>query len=203
MSLNTAISSAADIVLIPEIPYDAHALVTEIRKRLVEKGNCFVIVSEGVATPSSEAFTGKIVEGSPDAVRFGGVSNVIADFVEKALNSVRDENGYAINEVIMDVECRATNVGYAQRGGTPTANDRLLCTRLGAVAVDQLLNHLEPDEGGNFGKMVAIRCGVPTSVSLEEVINSASMIGNQRLVDVDGEMVRLARNVGISFADGK
>ena len=201
IALSTAISSAADIVLIPEIPYKAEKLVEEIRNRLTQKGNCFVIVSEGVETPTDGSFTSKIVEGSPDAVRFGGVSNVIAEYVEKALNNSRDENGYAINEVIMDVECRATNVGYAQRGGTPTANDRLLCTRLGVFAVDQLLNHLVPDEKGNFGKMVAIRNNQPTAVSLEEVISSATMIGNQRLVNPDDELVHIARSVGISFAD--
>lgn len=201
IALHTAISSAADICLIPEIPYDFAKLVQEVKARLTVKGSCIVVVSEGVTPPAAGSYSNKIVEGSPDAIRFGGVSSVIADYVEKELNSVHDKNGYAINEVIMDVECRATNVGYSQRGGTPTANDRILCTRLGSFAVDQLLHHLTPDEKGNFGRMVAIRENKPTSVSLEDVINSASMIGNQRLVEVDGEFVHLARNNGISFAD--
>ena len=101
----------------------------------------------------------------------------------------------------MDVECRATNVGYAQRGGIPTANDRLLSTRLGAYAVQELVERLVPDEKGNFGRMVAVRNNTLTSVSLEEVISSSSMIGNQRRVDVDGELVKLARGLGLSFGD--
>lgn len=201
IALHTAISSAADIVLIPEIPYNFQKLVADVRACLVKKGNCVAIVSEGVVPPEKGSYSNKIVEGSPDAIRFGGIASVIGDYVEKELNSTRDSHGYAISEVLMDVECRATNVGYAQRGGVPTANDRVLCTRLGAFAVEQLINYLNPDENGNFGRMVTVRNNQLTTVSLEDVINSASMIGNQRLVDVDGEFVKLARNIGISFAD--
>lgn len=201
IALHTAISSGADVVLIPEIPYHFDKLVAELRRRLERNGTAIVIVSEGVTPPEKGAYSTKIVEGSPDAVRFGGVSGVIADYVERALNADRDENGYAISEVLMDVECRATNVGYAQRGGVPTANDRLLSTRFGAFAVKELLENLVPDEKGNFGRMVSVQENRLTSVSLEEVIASSSMIGNQRRVDPEGELVQLARNVQISFAD--
>ncbi|MEG1932048.1 MAG: ATP-dependent 6-phosphofructokinase, partial [Pygmaiobacter sp.] len=141
IALHTAISSGADICLIPEIPYQFDKLVAEIRKRLQMGGTAIVIVSEGVVPPTKNSYTTKLVEGSPDAVRFGGVSGVIADCAEQALNSDRDDNGYAISEVLMDVECRATNVGYAQRGGVPTANDRLLSTRFGAYAVKELMEN--------------------------------------------------------------
>lgn len=201
IALHTAISSGADVVLIPEIPYHFDKLVAELRRRLKHGGTAIVIVSEGVTPPEKGAYSSKIVEGSPDAVRFGGVSGVIADYVERALNADRDENGYAISEVLMDVECRATNVGYAQRGGVPTANDRLLSTRFGAFAVKELLENLVPDEKGNFGRMVSVQENRLTSVSLEEVIASSTMIGNQRRVDPEGELVQLARNVQISFAD--
>lgn len=201
IALHTAISSGADVVLIPEIPYHFDKLVAELRRRLERNGTAIVIVSEGVIPPEKGAYSTKIVEGSPDAVRFGGVSGVIADYVERALNADRDENGYAISEVLMDVECRATNVGYAQRGGVPTANDRLLSTRFGAFAVKELLENLVPDEKGNFGRMVSVQENRLTSVSLEEVIASSTMIGNQRRVDPEGELVQLARNVQISFAD--
>ncbi|MFR1808428.1 MAG: 6-phosphofructokinase [Pygmaiobacter massiliensis] len=201
IALHTAISSGADVVLIPEIPYHFDKLVAELRRRLERNGTAIVIVSEGVTPPEKGAYSTKIVEGSPDAVRFGGVSGVIADYVERALNADRDENGYAISEVLMDVECRATNVGYAQRGGVPTANDRLLSTRFGAFAVKELLENLVPDEKGNFGRMVSVQENRLTSVSLEEVIASSTMIGNQRRVDPEGELVQLARNVQISFAD--
>lgn len=201
IALNTAIATAADIVLIPEIPYDFQALVRDVRELLVKNGKAMIIVSEGVAAPKDVVFTHKIVEGSPDAIRFGGVSTAIGDCLEKELNSIRDENGYAISEVIMDVECRATNVGYAQRGGEPTANDRMLCTRMGAFALKELLERMTPNEQGNFGRMVSIKDNRLTSVSLEDVISSGSMLGNQRRVDVDGELVQVARDIGISFAD--
>lgn len=201
IALHTAIAGGADVVLIPEIPYQPEKLVKDIRKCLENHGDAIVIVSEGVLAPPTEAYATKIVEGSPDAVRFGGVSGAIADYVEKALNSTRDESGYAISEVLMDVECRATNVGYAQRGGVPTANDRLLSTRFGAHAVKELMENLQPDENGNFGRMVAMRDNKLASSSLEEVIASSSMIGNQRRVDPNGELVELARNIQLSFAD--
>lgn len=201
IALHTALSTGADIVLIPEIPYEAENLVNDIRQRLLDNNSVIIIVSEGVKAPDMSANTTKIVEGSPDAVRFVGVASAIADFVENRLNSMRDEKGYAISETLIDVECRATTVGYAQRGGTPTANDRILSTRLGMFAVQELLERFKPDEKGNFGRMVSVKNNSLTSVSLEDVIPSGSMIGNQRLVDVKGEYVELARNMDISFCD--
>ena len=201
IALHTAISTGADVVLLPEIPYDSKKLVDDIRVKLTANKSVIIIVSEGVSPPDNSAFTTKTVEGSPDSVRFGGVASVIADFVETHLNNTRDAQGYAISETLIDVECRSTNVGYAQRGGKPTANDRMLSTRLGAFAVKQLMENLAPNADGNFGKMVSIRENKLTAVSLEDVINSSSMIGNQRRVEPDGELVILARAMGISFAD--
>lgn len=203
IALHTGLASGADMVLLPEIQYDADTMIADIRKALVEKGSAIVIVSEGVAPPVSSSYKNKIVEGSPDAVRYGGVANVIAEFAEKALNSTRDENGYAISETLIDVECRATNVGYTQRGGTPTANDRILSTRFGAFAVKELMENLKPDSKGNFGRMVAMKDNKLTTASLEDVINSATMIDNQRRVDPNGELVALARDMSISFGDNK
>ncbi|MEG2073682.1 MAG: ATP-dependent 6-phosphofructokinase [Angelakisella sp.] len=198
IALHTAIASGSDIAI---IPYDFQILVRDIKKRLTEKGTVMVIVSEGVQPPEKGAFINKLVEGSPDAVRFGGIASVMADFVEDEINGARDKNGYAISETLMDVECRATIVGYAQRGGTPSANDRMLSTRLGAFAVKELAEHLDPDANGNFGRMVSISHNKLASVSLEDVINSATMLDNQRRVDPEGELVELARNMNISFAD--
>ncbi|MFI3174083.1 MAG: ATP-dependent 6-phosphofructokinase [Bacillota bacterium] len=201
IALHTALSTGADMVLIPEIAYDSKMLVDTIREKLLTDKSAIIIVSEGVEPPDESAYETKIVEGSPDAVRFGGVASAIAEFVEKHLNSIRDVHGYAISETLIDVECRATNVGYAQRGGTPTVNDRILSTRFGAYAVTELLGRLELDEHGNYGRMVAVKDNALTSVSLEDVISSNNMIDNQRKVEVRGEIVELARDMGISFGD--
>ena len=203
IALHTAIASAADMVLISEIPYDSKKIVEDVRHSLEKKGNAIVVVSEGVKAPVEGSMKTKIVEGSPDAVRFGGISGVIADYLERELNSSRDSNGYAINDIIIDVECRATNLGYVQRGGVPTPNDRILSTRFGAFAVKVLMEDLKPDANGNFGKMVSMQNNQLTAVDLEDVINSATMIDNQRRVDPDGELVNLARDMGISFGDVK
>ncbi len=201
IALHTAIASSADMVLISEIPYDSEQIVKDTRAILERKGSAIIVVSEGVHAPVQGSHKNKIVEGSPDAVRFGGIANVISDYLENELNSERDENGYTINDVIIDVECRATNLGYIQRGGAPTANDRILSTRFGAFAVKVLMENLVPDANGNFGKMVSMQNNSLTAVELEDVINSATMIDNQRRVDSDGELVELARNMGISFGD--
>ncbi|MEG1778028.1 MAG: 6-phosphofructokinase, partial [Angelakisella sp.] len=86
IALHTAIASGSDIAIIPEIPYDFQILVRDIKKRLTEKGTVMVIVSEGVQPPEKGAFINKLVEGSPDAVRFGGIASVMADFVEDEIN---------------------------------------------------------------------------------------------------------------------
>jgi ATP-dependent phosphofructokinase / diphosphate-dependent phosphofructokinase len=89
-----------------------------------------------------------------------------------------------------DLEIRVTVLGHIQRGGSPIAYDRILATRFGKAAAD-LLGHRE------FGKMVALRGDDIVSVPIREAIS------NPKLVDPDGEMVRTARSVGISFGDGR
>jgi 6-phosphofructokinase 1 len=94
----------------------------------------------------------------------------------------------------MDVEARCTVVGHVQRGGSPTGFDRVLCSRYGKKAVEALME-------GKKGDMVALKGGNLTTVSLEEVIPTDDMHSNFRPVDVNGELVELARTMGISFGD--
>jgi len=112
------------------------------------------------------------VEDSFEPVRLGGIGNLVAKQIE-------EETG---------MEARVTVLGHLQRGGTPTAFDRILATRYGAGAVNLLM-------AGKYGEMVCLRTPNIESVPL------AVAVGEMRLVPVDGDIVRTARQVGISFGD--
>ena len=114
----------------------------------------------------------KVVEGSQDPIRLGGVGYKIADAIENR----------------MDIETRVTVLGHLQRGGTPTAFDRWLATRFGVKAV-QLLKE------GEFGRMVSLRGTKVESVPIKEAVK------NLRLVDPKGEEVRVALSTGVSFGE--
>ena len=112
------------------------------------------------------------VEESFDPIRLGGIGNVVAKQIE-------EETG---------MESRVTVLGHLQRGGIPTAFDRILATRYGAGAVNLVME-------GKFGEMVCLRTPNIESVAL------ADAVGEIRMVPVNGDMVRSARQVGISFGD--
>ena len=152
-----------------------------------------MIVAEGVSAPSGGK-TGVSTDLSPDGFKFKGAGDAVANAVQTILNNNRDENGYAISETIMDVEARCTVLGHVQRGGAPTAYDRILCSRYGKKAVEALME-------GKKADMVARKGSQLVTVPLEEVIPSDDMHSNFRPVDVNGELVELARTMGISFGD--
>jgi ATP-dependent phosphofructokinase / diphosphate-dependent phosphofructokinase len=140
------LAGGADFILVPERPFDIDQVAQRIRKR-TSRGRYFsiVVVAEG-ATPAE----GTIVmqEGEKDAfghVRLGGIGNVVAQELEA-------RTGY---------ETRVTALGHVQRGGTPTAFDRVLATRFGVAAIDAV-------HRGDFGVMVALRGLDVVTVSIEE-----------------------------------
>ncbi len=140
------LAGGADVILVPEQPFDIDQVAKRIRKR-TSKGRYFsiVVVAEG-ATPVE----GTIVmqEGEKDAfghARLGGIGNVVAQELEA-------RTGY---------ETRVTALGHVQRGGTPTAFDRVLATRFGVAAIDSV-------HRGEFGVMVALRGLDVVTVPIEE-----------------------------------
>jgi len=194
IALHTGIASAADVVLIPEIPYDINLVAAKAKEALLShRQYCLMIVSEGVSLPTGGK-TGVSTDLSPDGFKFKGAGDAIANAVQDILNSDRDENGYAISETIMDVEARCSVLGHVQRGGTPSAYDRILCSRYGKKAVEALME-------GKKADMVALRGSQLITVPLEEVIPTDDMHSNFRPVDVNGELVELARTLGICFGD--
>lgn len=171
ITLQAGISGGADVILIPEIPFKFESVLAKIRER-AESGRKFSIlaVSEG-AKPlnGSQVFSRK---GDEVYVpRLGGIGQLVGEYIEK--------HGF---------ESRVTVLGHLQRGGTPTAFDRLLATRYGAAAVRLAA------EGG-FDRMVALRGGRVIDIPLEE----ATAVPKR--VRPDDDAVITARNVGISFGD--
>jgi len=170
IALTAGISGGADVILIPEIPYDMNkvaARIDDIRQR--GRNFSLVVVSEAVKTESGEKVTVKQAGG----VRtYGGVGHHI---------------GTRIAE-LTGAETRVTVLGHIQRGGTPTARDRLLASAFGVHAVDLVAQ-------GRFDRMVAWQQRGVVDVALADVIDVT------QTVDPKGTLVHTARGLGICLGD--
>lgn len=174
IALESGIAGSADVILIPEIPYDINKIVEKVEERK-KQGKLFtiIVVAEGAKPKDGDVMVAKIVEDSPDPIRLGGIGNKLAEDLEK---------------IVKEREVRCTVLGHIQRGGTTCTFDRILSTRYGVAAVE-LINEEK------FGSMVCLKGNEITYDSLENVI------GNNKKVDPDGELVTVAKKIGISFAD--
>ncbi|MBQ2889326.1 MAG: 6-phosphofructokinase [Clostridia bacterium] len=174
LTLHGGIAGAADAILIPEIPYDINKVAEKIKADFA-KGKDFAIVAvaEGAKPKDGEAVVLKVREDSPDPIRLGGIANVVADQLEELCGN----------------EARATILGHVQRGGSTSGHDRVLSSRYGYAAVELAMQ-------GKFGNMVIIKGDKMTYASLEEVIGQET-----KQVDPDGELIKMAKALGISFGD--
>ena len=175
IALESGIAGSADVILLPEMPYDINKIAEKVKEReAAGRRFSIVVVAEGAKPKDGEVVVAKIVADSPDPIRLGGIGNKLAEDLEKLLP---------------DKEIRCTVLGHIQRGGITSTYDRILSTRYGVGAVE-LINE------GKFGDMVCLKDGKMSSDSLENVIGQKS-----KLVDPDGELVKVAKKIGISFAD--
>ena len=196
IALHTGIAAGTDAIIIPEIPYDMEIIAKKMREVLKsERQYATIVIAEGAKTPDGEMAVSIETDFAPDGVKYGGVGDKLAKTLENQLNSIRDENGYAISETIMDIEARSVAIAHMSRGGTPSAADRILCSRYGTHAIEALV------EGGKTADMVALKDDKITTVPLSIVIPSNKMESNFRPVDVDGELVKMAKTMGICFGD--
>jgi len=171
IALHSGVAGGADVILIPEIPFKFESVVAKIRRR-VENGTLFSILA--VSEGAKLAGGAAVYSRQGDEVyvpRLGGIGQVVGEYIEK--------QGF---------ETRVTVLGHLQRGGTPTAFDRWLATRYGSAAVRVAVE-------GRFDRMVALRSGNVLDIPLGEAI------AVPKHVDVDGDAVITARNLGISFGD--
>ncbi|MBQ3225832.1 MAG: ATP-dependent 6-phosphofructokinase [Clostridia bacterium] len=173
IALAAGIAGGADAILIPELPYDINKVADALLERK-KRGKNFsvVVVAEGAKSTDGKMHVSKVIADSPDPIRLGGIGTKIADELEQ----------------LVGLEARATILGHIQRGGTPSSHDRILSTRYGAAAVELLMS-------GTFGHMVTLKGDNMCSAPLEEVI------GKNKGVDPDCEMVRTAKGIGICFGD--
>ena len=172
IALEAGIAGGAHIILIPEIPYDIESVVQKIRFRA--KGGSpysIIMVAEG-----AKAIGGDVVTQESATTRLQGVPQ---------LGGIGFHLANEIKERI-DLEVRCTVLGHIQRGGTPTAFDRVLGTRLGSYAVQAAAE-------GKFGTMVALRTPNITLVPLHE------LAGVVRRVPVDSQLIKCAESIGINM----
>ncbi|OQX15677.1 MAG: 6-phosphofructokinase [Desulfobulbaceae bacterium A2] len=193
LGLGAGIASGADVILIPEIPYDINLVAGAIRKR-VHRGRNFslVAVSEGALSLEEYEIYATLVRRKAEAKEKDdreALRNVVAELAEF---EVRRAN-HTLNlsralEKMTGLEARLTILGHLQRGGTPTAADRILATKLGTACVDYI-------QAGTFGVMVAAQRGDIVTVPLEEVVKG------RKTVPLDHPWLDSARAVGTCLGD--
>ena len=190
IALESAIAGGADICLIPEVPYDINIAAQKVEERK-KQGKAFsvVVVAEG-AVPNGGTITVEEVRDNGagvDNTKLGGVG----DRVAKQL------------EALTGLEARNTTLGYMQRGGTPTAFERVLSTKYGAKAMELALEE-------KFGVLTVIKNGRLDHVSLEDVVGNNKEIGavsgntaesNIRKVSREHDLFKTAKNIGICFGE--
>lgn len=173
LTLHAGMAGGADIILLPEIPYDINVVADAIKKRSKE-GKRFSIL----------------------AVAEGAISKENAALSKKELKKLQQNNpypsiAYEVGARIKELtgqEVRVTVPGHMQRGGAPCPYDRVLSTRLGAVAGRMIMD-------GNFGYLVGTKNNEIIKVPLSDVA------GKLKMVSPDCDMIKEAKLVGISFGD--
>lgn len=173
VALHAGIAGGADIILLPEIPYDIKNVVNAIETR-AKLGKRFTIiaVAEGAITKEDAELPKK-------------------KYKEKLANRKHPSVAYELAEEISkytDQEVRIAIPGHTQRGGTPCPYDRVLSTRLGAAAAELILKQ-------EYGYMVGMKNGATVKVPLSEVA------GKLKMVDPESDIIKEARITGISFGN--
>ena len=173
LTLNAGMAGGADIILIPEIPYDIDKVVEAIKKR-TERGSKFTIlaVAEGAISKEDAKLSKKEYKEKMKNYKYPSVSYELAEQIQKKSGQ----------------EVRVTVPGHVQRGGSPCPYDRVFASRLGSEAGKLILE-------GEYGFMVGIKNREIIKVPLEEVA------GKLKMVSPDASIVKEAKMIGISFGD--
>jgi ATP-dependent phosphofructokinase / diphosphate-dependent phosphofructokinase len=190
IALEASIAGGADVCLIPEVPYDINVAAQKIEQRKkMGKRFSVVVVAEG-AMPKGGTITVENIRNNGigvDNTKLGGVGERVAKELE----------------ALTGLEARNTTLGYMQRGGTPTAFDRVLSTKYGAKAMELAMEE-------KFGVLTVIKNGKLDYVSLEDVVGNNKQIGavsgntaesNIRKVTKDHDLYKTAKDIGISFGE--
>jgi 6-phosphofructokinase 1 len=164
IAITSGIAGGADAIGVPEKPLDIDRMCKVIKYRH-DHGKKFsiVVVAEGAKLPSGEKATQGTKLDAFGHERLSGIGQAVAELIEQ-------KTGY---------ETRSVNLGHTQRGGTPTAYDRMLATRYGSSAIDLV-------HQGNFGRLVVLRGTEITSIPLKDAIAKTRTIGDDLIALADG-----------------
>ena len=173
IALHSGIAGGADVILIPEIPFNMESVCRKVEERYRTGSNfAIVVAAEGAAPAGGQLITQGKKEAGREHPHLGGV----AEFLAKEIQRLTGRESW--RHVL----------GHLQRGGGPTTFDRLLGPRLGVAAVELI-------ENKKFGHMTALRPPNIVSVSIKKAISK------MKKVPADSDVVRSARSLGISFGD--
>jgi ATP-dependent phosphofructokinase / diphosphate-dependent phosphofructokinase len=170
IALEAGLAASADVILLPEIDHDIEVVAAVCRERERAQRFTVICVAEGAKSHGADVTVQALSQGAPDPVRLGGVAHLLAAQLQPLLRS----------------EVRATVLGHVQRGGAPTANDRVLALQYG-VAAAELVSQAA------WGRMVSLEQGQIGHVALQAVA------GRRRLVPVDHPLLACARRIGVSL----
>ncbi|WP_243140255.1 6-phosphofructokinase [Candidatus Syntrophocurvum alkaliphilum] len=173
IALHAGISGGADVILIPEIQYEAEYIINKIRSRY-EKNKKFsiIVIAEGATGKNQDMAIQKVVDNSHDPIRLGGIGNRLAKEIEE----------------LTDIETRVTVLGHLQRGGSPVPYDRILSTRYGVAAVKSVVDQ-------KYGNMVSLQGTEIVNIPITEAVKDI------KRVEPNSHLVESARSLGISFGD--
>ena len=173
LTLHAGIAAGADIILLPEIPYDLESVLEGIERRK-QQGKDFTIlaVAEGAISKEDAKLSKKELRKKQEQSSYPSVSYQLAKEIEERTGQ----------------EVRITIPGHTQRGGSPCPYDRVLSTRIGSKAAELILNK-------EYGYMVAVKNNEMVKVPLSEIA------GKLKMVSPDAEIIREAKRIGISFGD--
>ena len=171
IALYAGVAGGADVILLPEIPYDPKKICAYVVERS-RRGKRFsiVVAAEGAKAKDGQMIVRRRIAGSPDPIRLGGIGPRLAEEIEGCTG----------------LECRAVILGHVQRGGTPTPHDRTLATNFGHTALELLMR-------GVKNHLVVLKDGRFSSIPL------ARVAGRIRTVPRNHDLIRAARAVNTSF----
>jgi 6-phosphofructokinase 1 len=175
IALESGLAGSADVILIPEIPFDMSSVCEAIHQRKV-RGSRFsiVVAAEGAFPLDGQKFVKATESENRGVERLGGIGAFVSD--EIALR--------------MQIETRVVVLGHVQRGGTPSPFDRILGSRFGVKAVELI-------EQRRFGRMVSLKGRQVCDVDIVDAVDSLNR------VDPNGDLVKAAESLGIMLGRTK
>ena len=190
LALGAGIAGGADVILIPEIPYDVKKVAAAIRLRSQHGTNFSIVaVAEGAMSVDDAKILGEAVKRKRSAKTKADKQLAKQELIE--LQARHSGNTWRLAkelEQLTQLEARVSILGYVQRGGTPSAGDRLLATRLGTMCVELINDKV-------FGVMVASRGDGTKPVPISEVA------GSLKTVPESHSWIQTARRVGTALGD--